>query len=150
MPVKYKYDSTVVTYIFVKSKWKSQYDPDDIIRLWVNLFYAKLFGDMFECYFGIYFQNNPDSKVHGTNTGPTWVLPAPDGPHVGPMNLAIREPSHECINSLPFESIHYSINIHSLYHFSAFKQCRFFNFIIKEDKELPVHVLMLNHKYMYY
>ena len=23
--------------------------------------------------------------------GPTWVLPAPDGPHVGPMNLAIRE-----------------------------------------------------------
>ena len=24
-----------------------------------------------------------DSKVHGANTGPTWVLPAPDGPHVG-------------------------------------------------------------------
>ena len=23
--------------------------------------------------------------------GPTWVLSAPDGPHVGPMNLAIRE-----------------------------------------------------------
>ena len=23
--------------------------------------------------------------------GPTWVLLAPDGPHVGPMNLAIRE-----------------------------------------------------------
>ena len=22
--------------------------------------------------------------------GPTWVLPAPDGPHVGPMSLAIR------------------------------------------------------------
>ena len=22
--------------------------------------------------------------------GPTWVLPAPDGPHVGPMNFAIR------------------------------------------------------------
>ena len=35
--------------------------------------------------------NNPDSKVHGANTGPTWVLSAPDGPHVGPMNLAIRE-----------------------------------------------------------
>ena len=32
----------------------------------------------------------PDSKVHGANTGPTWVLSAPDGPHVGPMNLAIR------------------------------------------------------------
>ena len=31
----------------------------------------------------------PDSKVHGTNMGPTWVLSAPDGPHVGPMNLVI-------------------------------------------------------------
>ena len=34
---------------------------------------------------------NPDSKVHGANMGPTWVLPVPDGPHDGPMNLAIRE-----------------------------------------------------------
>ena len=34
---------------------------------------------------------NPDSKVHGANMGPTWVLSAPDGPHVGPMNFAIRE-----------------------------------------------------------
>ena len=33
----------------------------------------------------------PDSKVQGANMGPTWVLSAPDGPHVGPMNLAIRE-----------------------------------------------------------
>ena len=32
----------------------------------------------------------PDSKVHGANMGPTWVLSGPDGPHVGPMNLAIR------------------------------------------------------------
>ena len=31
----------------------------------------------------------PDSKVHGANMGPTWVLSAPDGPHVGPMNPAI-------------------------------------------------------------
>ena len=34
--------------------------------------------------------HSPDSKVHGANMGPTWVLAAPDGPHVGPMNLAIR------------------------------------------------------------
>ena len=34
---------------------------------------------------------NPDSKVHGANMGPAWVLSAPDWPHVGPMNLAIRE-----------------------------------------------------------
>ena len=31
-----------------------------------------------------------DSKAHGANMGPTWVLLAPGGPHVGPMNLAIR------------------------------------------------------------
>ena len=30
----------------------------------------------------------PDSKVYGANMGPTWDLSAPDGPHVGPMNLA--------------------------------------------------------------
>ena len=31
----------------------------------------------------------PDSKGHGANMGPTWVLSAPDGPHVGPTNLTI-------------------------------------------------------------
>ena len=31
-----------------------------------------------------------DSKVHGANVGSTWVMSAPDGPHVGPMNLATR------------------------------------------------------------
>ena len=36
-------------------------------------------------------RNVPDSKVYGANMGPTWVLSAPDGPHVGPMNLAIRD-----------------------------------------------------------
>ena len=29
------------------------------------------------------------SKVHGANVGSTWVLSAPDGPHVSAMNLAI-------------------------------------------------------------
>ena len=33
----------------------------------------------------------PDSNVHGAYMGPFWVLSAPDGPHVGPMNLAIRD-----------------------------------------------------------
>ena len=37
----------------------------------------------------------PDSKFHGANLGPTWVLSAPDGPHVGPMNLAIRVVYHK-------------------------------------------------------
>ena len=37
----------------------------------------------------------PDSKIHGANMVPTWVLSAPGGPHVGPMNLAIREELNE-------------------------------------------------------
>ena len=36
----------------------------------------------------------PDSKVHGANMGPTWVPSAPNGSHVGPMNLAIRVVFH--------------------------------------------------------
>ena len=35
----------------------------------------------------------PESRVHGATIGPTWVLSAPDGLHVGPMNFAIRLPS---------------------------------------------------------
>ena len=34
--------------------------------------------------------SSPHNKVHGVNMGPTWVLSAPDGPHVDPMILAIR------------------------------------------------------------
>ena len=33
--------------------------------------------------------NHPDSKVQGATMGPTWVLSAPDGPHGGPINLAV-------------------------------------------------------------
>ena len=36
---------------------------------------------------------DPDSKVHGANMGPTWVLSAPDEPHDGLTNLAIRGPT---------------------------------------------------------
>ena len=38
---------------------------------------------------GLQGHNLSDSKVHGANMGPTWVLSAPDGPHDGPLNLAI-------------------------------------------------------------
>ena len=31
----------------------------------------------------------PDGKVHGANMGSNWVLLAPDGPHVGPINFAL-------------------------------------------------------------
>ena len=33
-------------------------------------------------------QSIPENKVHGDNMGPTWVLLAPGGPHVGPINPA--------------------------------------------------------------
>ena len=35
------------------------------------------------------YHGYPDSKVHGANMGPIWGQQDPDGPHVGPMNLAI-------------------------------------------------------------
>ena len=38
---------------------------------------------------GLGLDYSPDSKVHGANMGPTWVLSAPDGPHVGPITIAI-------------------------------------------------------------
>ena len=53
----------------------------------------------------IIFWTIPDSKVHGANMGPTWVLSAPDGPHFGPMNLAIRDSGQQYeqdVNSLTF------------------------------------------------
>ena len=34
--------------------------------------------------------HHPDSKVHGAYMGPMWGRQDPGGPHVGPMNLAIR------------------------------------------------------------
>ena len=55
----------------------------------------------------------PDSKVHGTNMVPTWVLSAPDGPHVGPINLAIRDTADEkwwvlsCFCSSSYLALHF-------------------------------------------
>ena len=44
----------------------------------------------------------PDSKVHGANMGPIWGRQDPDGPHVGPMNLAIWDyicPKYSCVSN---------------------------------------------------
>ena len=46
----------------------------------------------FKCVINIYnldFIRDPDSKIHGANMGPTWVLAASGGSHVGHMTLAI-------------------------------------------------------------
>ena len=47
------------------------------------------------------FRLVPDSKVHGVNIGPHWVMSAPDGPHVGSMTLAIRGVIWGYINTHP-------------------------------------------------
>ena len=61
-----------------------------------NRYRANSFGELANCSETPFkspnrSQNTPDSKVQGTNMGPTRGLSAPDGPHVGPMNLAIRD-----------------------------------------------------------
>ena len=38
--------------------------------------------------------NYPDSKVHGASKGPICGMSAPDGPHAGPMNIAISVVMH--------------------------------------------------------
>ena len=61
-----------------------QYKVDKMLKLlkkYVCMWYSWVEQD-------ISFQF-PDSKFHGANMGPTWVLSAPGGPHVGLMNLAI-------------------------------------------------------------
>ena len=40
----------------------------------------------------------PDNKVHVANMMPTWGGQDPGGPHVGPMNFAIRD-----LASMPME-----------------------------------------------
>ena len=53
-----------------------------------------------------------DRMVHGVNMGPTWVLSAAYGPHVGPMNLAIRDSiiSH----SVDINNIECLVNWHAI------------------------------------
>ena len=87
-----KIGKCIYTWINVRNQWI------------ISLPYSKFLLYLCKCVRVIYFllqiscrsivrddlMTYPDSKVHGANMGPTWVLSAPDGPHVGPMNLAIR------------------------------------------------------------
>ena len=60
--------------------------------------------------------NSPDSKVHWANMEPTWVMSAPDGPHVGQMNLAIGESLWpDCLLWYPFLLFGVSGNSPSIY-----------------------------------
>ena len=83
---------TSVNYIFEQQwstrfvLWMGQFLPWDID------FKNKSLTSIFKVDVNILHSSwaGPDSKVHGANMGPTWVLSAPDVPHVGSMNLAIR------------------------------------------------------------
>ena len=59
--------------------------------------------------------DRPRSKVHVANTGPTWVLLAPDGPYVGPLNLAIRDDSRAMYISFSDTLIIPTCKIHVTY-----------------------------------
>ena len=65
---------------------------NELISVWICLYRTPVQGnadtrnDLEAKYFVTIY---PDSKIHGANMGSTWVLSAPDGPHVDPMNLAI-------------------------------------------------------------
>ena len=54
---------------------------------------------------------DPDSKVHGANMGPTWVLSVPDGPHVGPWTLLSGD---SCEHMLPTDQYGYGLTQGSL------------------------------------
>ena len=55
-------------------------------RILVVLFVIQYTHENIECT----DSNIPDSRDHGAKLGPTWVMSAPDGPHVRPMNLATK------------------------------------------------------------
>ena len=81
------------------SSWQT-YQPNLYTPVWIHHYNCAICSKAYSASFHIWviawhnyvfsIEGFPDSKVHGANTGPTWVLSAPDRPHVGPMNLAIR------------------------------------------------------------
>ena len=58
-------------------------------NLCLQIFIKSCRIDYMSCHHCSWLIVHPDSKVHGTNTGPIWGRQDPGEPHVGPMNLAI-------------------------------------------------------------
>ena len=88
---------------------------EDAIVMWSSDKYATpkghllIVGEPFKCRsVSLHIRDLPDSKIHGANMGPTWVLSAPAGPHFGlmNMNLTIRvELCHHCACRRPWLSM---------------------------------------------
>ena len=75
-----------------KPGFKNGHHFADDISKWIssmNFFYNFAIPEFYFLNI-IYILLYTDSKAHVANTGPTLVLSVPDGPHVSPMNLAIR------------------------------------------------------------
>ena len=85
--------------------------------------------------------------------GPTWVLSAPDGPHVGPISLAIRGVEY----NLWVHSLIYILHLSLLYHVillllscTIFKTC-IFNISLKiPSLKLQGHLSVANELILYY
>ena len=54
---------------------------------WLKLTKGNKSGNSSYAMFYSLIHTHPDSKVHGDYIGPTWVLSAPDGPHIGTWTL---------------------------------------------------------------
>ena len=79
---------------------------------------------------GLLIMGIPDNKVHGANMGSTWVLSATDGPHVGPMNPAIRDVSAFVAD---YATISYTDNDHNIRrHFGIW----YLNFSIRQQEHI--------------
>ena len=57
--------------------------------IWYEVVFLRLCFD-YDSSFGVLWWCTQIAKFSGVNMGPTWILSAPAGTHVGPMNLAIR------------------------------------------------------------
>ena len=84
----------VDTAVYAASYLKLPVQLNKNFQVWINCYIINIHRHITKSLLESYIDFNmdipyPDSKIRGANMGPTWVLAAPGGPHVGPMNLAI-------------------------------------------------------------
>ena len=89
----------------------------------------------------LHFVNYPDNKVYGAYMGPTWVLSAPGGPHVGPKNFAIWVSYQPIIGQLVLNN-QTEENKNTCF---VFTQRIYLSHFFREDsaRQLPISVIIL-------
>ena len=86
-------DISVNTIMPTRTSQRREFREKFFIEIWFWCVHRLQKGILYEGFLRYQLlcqSNRPDIKVHGANMGPPWVLSAPQGPHVGPMNLGIR------------------------------------------------------------